>query len=249
MGLFTKKDPCAICGGKVTGLFSKKINGKLICKDCYGTVDLPDDVLDRMTVDDFREYMAFRKENELLRQRFQTTRKVDFGWFDNKFLFDMTNHLLCMDKNLDKTIFEGSQIKSFLIREDTAPLFEGSESGLVRHTSDTPSRIMSMAPQIDLFRMQMQMYRDMERRNAENGDHSNNFQPTFTIEGPFRNFYVDIYFDHPYWSCYTADMSAPTFDRDEPDVNDYLRHYNEGVEIMNQLAEALMEVAFPQALR
>lgn len=248
MGLFTKKDPCAICGGKVTGLFSKKINGKLICKDCYGTVDLPDDVLGSMTIDDFRGYMAFRKENERLKQCFQMTKQVDFGWFDDMFLFDMTNHLLCMDKNLEKTIFEGSQIKSFLIREDTMPLFEGSASGLVRHTSATPDRVISMAPQIDLFRMQMQMYRDMERRNAGNEDYSQNYLPTFTFEGPFQNFYIDIYFNHPYWSRFTADMSAPTFDRNDPDVNDYLRHYNEGVEIMDQLANALMEVAFPQAL-
>ena len=249
MGLFTKKDPCAICGGKVTGLFTKKIDKKPVCKDCYGTVDLPDDVLDRMTVDDFRGYMAFRKENGQLRQRFHTTKQVDFGWFDDKFLFDMTNHLFCMDKNLEKTIFEGSQINSFLIREDTMPLFEGSANGLVRHTSHIPDRIMSMAPQIDMFRMQAQMYRDRELQNNGTGSRPDTFPPTFTLEGPFQNFYVEIYFDHPYWSHFTADMSAPTFDSNEPNVNDYLRHYNESAEIMMQLADALMELAFPQAPR
>ena len=34
MGLFGKKDPCAICGGKVKGLLPWKIDGQLICNEC-----------------------------------------------------------------------------------------------------------------------------------------------------------------------------------------------------------------------
>ena len=41
MGLFTKKDPCAICGGKVKGLFAWKIDGQYVCDDCHGVIDVP----------------------------------------------------------------------------------------------------------------------------------------------------------------------------------------------------------------
>ena len=44
MGLLTKKDPCAICGGKVKAIFPWKIDGQLVCNDCHGVTDLPDGV-------------------------------------------------------------------------------------------------------------------------------------------------------------------------------------------------------------
>ena len=34
MGLFNKKDPCAICGGKVKGLFPWHVGGELVCNEC-----------------------------------------------------------------------------------------------------------------------------------------------------------------------------------------------------------------------
>lgn len=88
MGLLTKKDPCAICGGKVSGLFPYKIEGHLICNECHGQVDLPDEMENRMTLEDFKAYRQFREENKLLRDRFQISQQVDFGWLDTKFLFD-----------------------------------------------------------------------------------------------------------------------------------------------------------------
>ena len=50
MGLFGKKEPCAICGGKVSGLFPAKIDGYRVCSDCYGKVDLPDGMEKAMTL-------------------------------------------------------------------------------------------------------------------------------------------------------------------------------------------------------
>ncbi len=251
MGLFTKKDPCAVCGGKVTGLFPHKIDGMLICGDCYGTVDLPQGAEKNMTVEDFKQYMAFREENGQLKQRFKTTHQVDFGWLDDKFLFDMENRLLCMDKHLDKTIFEGGQITSFEIREDEQLLFCGSAKELLRYTSTVPQRAMAIAPQLEMYRMQAQMRREMERERErmkeQNGDSVYYSQPDIDIPEPFRMFYVDIYFEHPFWNVYTADMRAPEFDNENPDINDYLNCYNNAVKMMEELARSLMEVAFPGA--
>lgn len=88
MGLFGKKEPCAICGGKVSGLFPAKIDGYRVCSDCYGKVDLPDGMEKAMTLEEFKAYRQFREENRRLKERFQITRQIDFGWLDDKFLFD-----------------------------------------------------------------------------------------------------------------------------------------------------------------
>ena len=131
MGLFTKKDPCAICGGKVKALLPWKVDGQLVCNTCFARVDLPIDMVNKMTMDEFRGYMAFRNENDQLKQQFQTTQKVDLGAFEDKIVFDTVNGLFCMKEDLTSTIFEKKNIKSFVIREDGAPLYEGSAAGLV----------------------------------------------------------------------------------------------------------------------
>lgn len=252
MGLFKKKDPCAICGGVVKGLLPWKIEGQYVCNDCYGVVDLPDDAVAHMSIGDFRGYMAFREENKLLRERFQVTQKVDFGWLDTKFMFDMENRLLCMDKHLNKTIFEGGQIQSFTIKEDDAPLFEGSASGLLCYASCVPDRVAAMAPQIEQYRVQAQMRRDAERMMDRMDDGERNFSTGTYLSGidipePFQKFYVRIVFDHPYWNDFTADMGGPSFDNDYPDADSYLRDYKQNAAVMEQLADALTELAFPDA--
>lgn len=249
MGLFTKKDPCVFCGGKVKGLFPTKIEGKYVCSDCYGDVDLPSERKKDMTLQFFRDYMAFREENAALREKFQTTEKIDFGFFDTKFMFDTTNQLLCMDKDLSKTIFEGKNIRSFLIKEDSRVLFEGTAEGLRYFESTVPESAMALLPQITQFNVRMEMYRELERMRDNKDDNDNNRpqRPYINLPEPFRNFNVEIYFDHPYWSEFTADMSGPTFDTERPSVDEYLSTYRERAATMKQLAQALMAVAFPGA--
>lgn len=250
MGLFGKKKTCAICGGKVPALFPWKVGGQLVCNICHGQVDLPDGVESSMTLEEFQTYCQFREENLQLKQQFHVTQKVDFGWLDDKFLFDMSNGLLCMDKNLNKTIFKGSQVKSFVIKEDNAPLFEGSPAGLICYTSTVPDRAMAMAPQINQFRMQAQMQRNLERiaDRLDNDQNNSTYHSTsIDIPEPFKKFLVEIQFEHPYWHVFSADMTGPTFDNDIPDVDDYLRDYKNRAAIMEQLARALMELSFPSA--
>ena len=245
MGLFGKKDPCAICGGKVTGLLPWKVEGQLVCKDCYGNVHLPDGVAGNMTMDEFKDYRAFREENDQLKHQFQTTHEVKFGFFGDHFLFDEANRLFCMDGNLNGTVFEGGNVKSFVIREDGAPLFEGSAAGLVCYTSNVPDRIVAMTPMIHQVAMMMEMKRQADRMD----DDRDNVRSTYyrDIPEPFQRFVIEIRCDHPYWQTITAEKKGPQFNNSYPDANEYLRDYQEGVVIMERLARALMAVAFPGA--
>lgn len=243
MGLFTKKEPCAICGGKVKGLLPWKIEGQYVCDSCHGVVDVQKDKED-MTMEQFRQYRAFREENQALKDQFTISQKVDFGAFDTKLVFDFDHRLFCMDQHLGKTVFRGGEIKSFVIQEDGTPIFEGGPQGLVRYESIVPERLTMMAPQLNQILMQKQLEdqlnvgRDPDHRPA----------PRFyDIPEPFKKFQVSIYVDHPYWSLLECDRSGPTFDNDYPDVNDYMNRYQEGYWLMENLAQCLMTVAFPDA--
>ena len=247
MGLFTKKDPCAICGGKVKALIPWKVDGQLVCNDCYGRVDLPLDTVNSMTMDEFRSYLAFRDENAQLKQQFQITQKVDFGVFEDKLVFDTGNSLFCMNADLKSTVFEGKDIKTFVIREDGTPLFEGSAAGLVCYNSAVPDRLALMSPMLQQMAMMKRMQREEERRARQEGNDS--YIPRYyeDIAEPFEKYIVEIYCNHPYWNILTVEKKGPTFNNEYPSASDYLREYQEGAEIMRQLAHALMAVAFPGA--
>ncbi len=243
MGLFIKKEPCAICGGKVKGLLPWKIEGQYVCDSCHGVVDVQKDKED-MTMEQFRQYRAFREENQALKDQFTISQKVDFGAFDTKLVFDFDHRLFCMDQHLAKTVFRGGEIRSFVIQEDGAPIFEGGPQGLARYESVVPGHLTMMAPQLNQILMQKQLEdqlnvgRDPDHRPA----------PRFyDIPEPFKKFQVSIYVDHPYWSLLECDRSGPTFDNDYPDVNDYMNRYQEGYWLMENLAQCLMTVAFPDA--
>ena len=60
MGLFSNnKKPCPICGNATPRLLPTKVEGVPICKECDKKIDLPNGVLDSMTLDDFRRYIDF----------------------------------------------------------------------------------------------------------------------------------------------------------------------------------------------
>ena len=64
MGLFSNnKKPCPICGNATPRLLPTKVEGVPICKECDKKIDLPNGVLDSMTLDDFRRYIDFSYKN------------------------------------------------------------------------------------------------------------------------------------------------------------------------------------------
>lgn len=246
MGLFSKKGPCVICGGKVSGLFPWKVDGQYVCDNCHGIVDLPGGMEGTFSLDDFQGYMAFRRQNQQLKSQFTVSQTIDFGLLDTKILFDCQNRLFCFDKHLDKTIFQGGELVSFVIKEDSSPLYEGSAQGLVRHDSPVFQKVQAMAPRIAQYKMEREMREVIERLKEDDGGP----KPTrryIDVPEPFRAFNVEFHFRHPYWSVLRCDMSGPTFDSERPDADDYLDEYRRDVAMLEQLAETAMCVAFPNA--
>lgn len=103
---------------------------------------------------------------------------------------------------------------------------------------------MALAPQIAQFIMNERLVDAIDKMGKDD-EKRNNYHPDVEIPEPFREFYVEINMEHPYWEVIRCDMSAPTFSRSYPDANDYMNDYQRDVEVMDQLAKALMDVAFP----
>ena len=64
MGLFSQKEPCPICGGKVKGLSLVKIGGKkTLCKDCSRQVSMSRDLLESATPEFIQKHLEYRRKN------------------------------------------------------------------------------------------------------------------------------------------------------------------------------------------
>lgn len=165
MGLFSKKPPCPICGGKISWFLPTKIEGQYICDPCYRKIDMESGKANNLTMQEFREYLAFYDQNQLLKDKFVISERIDFGFWDTKIIFDYENKLFCMSNNPDKTVFEGKHLKSFTIKEDSALLFEGSAQGIRRYASTVTERAMAMTPLINQFLISMNLARTLDRRD------------------------------------------------------------------------------------
>ena len=254
MALFGKNKPveyCAICGkqrktGLLRGLFQTEIDGQYVCSDCFGAPDVQQEILSHMTMEQFKEYLAFSAENGKLKEQFAATGTIDFGDWNTVILFDRNNGFMSLDKNLEKTIFCRGELASFVIREDDAVIFEGNADGLACYESSIPNTILRVERVINEFRRECRMFESRiaamsdEERRREEAD-----RPRFFETEPFRAFHVDLVFDHPYWNKVTLDLDGPRFDTNYPDAGDYLSEYRCKYDVMGRLADELMAFGFP----
>ena len=152
MGLFSNnKKLCPICGSPTPRLLPTKIEDMPICKECDRKIDLPDGVTDRMTLDDFRQYMAFYEENQALRDAFTETARYDFRFMRDDILVDAEHGLFHLNKKAEGLVFEAACLTGFRIWEDRDLLFQGDRQALQCFESDVPDRVGAMQTDIDRF--------------------------------------------------------------------------------------------------
>ena len=260
MGLFSNnKKPCPICGNATPRLLPTKVEGVPICKECDKKIDLPNGVLDSMTLDDFRRYIDFYNKNQMLRERFHPEYRFGFGAFNTQLVLDVTNGLFRLKDDESTIVFEKSALKSFRITEDKEPLFTGAAAGLVCAESKNPERVRLLAPRIEQFKLQRSDYeRIMQAERVQYLDRTNEewrererelefHKPEFRESSPFRQFVVELELDHPYWKAYRNELDAPEFDEDYPSVDSFLHKYDEKVNELHTLARNLMQFIAPGA--
>lgn len=256
MGLFSNdKKPCPICGGPTPRLLPTKIEDTPICKECAGKIDLPNGAQNGMSLDDFRQYIAFYDQNQELRDAFSETYRYDFGFFGGNLLLDSTQGLFRLKNSSTSLVFEAANLKSFRIFEDGAPLFEGSREALRCCKSDVEERARAMEPKIARYMMELREHEMLERidrlrdrHDGDDHDHDSYFDaPTFDEQAPVQNFSVELTLEHPYWENCSWQTGAPSFDRECPSVEGYLCDYRNKVEDLHILAVNLMQLLNPGA--
>lgn len=251
MGLFSNdKKPCPICGKATPRLLATKIDGIPICKECNNKADLPDGMMEQMSLEDFREYLTFYERNQALRNVFSESFRFDHG-FGSTLLLDNGNRLLRLKDSDSSLVLEASALKGFRILEDNRPLFESTTDGLRCSDSSVPEAITAILPQIAQFTFQRLEYERREQREKleqRDGNRPFGYQPRPTFDyNPFRHFYVELHFEHPYWKQFRMELDAPSFNSTYPDANDYMREYQEKTNELHALAVNLMQLINPNA--
>ena len=267
MGLFeNKKKLCPICGNPTPRLLPWKVEEMPICKECADKIDLPSDVFNQMSLESFRQYLDYYAQNKALRDIFIMTYKMDFKDWNSSIFMDTANRLFRINGNSGSLVMEASNLISFCILEDNIPLFEGEGDTLRCHSSDVPTIIESMAPQINQYRMQKEMFEQLERmehewernqreknqreRNGEQREltyYASTPTPSLNVTEPFKFFYVELTLEHPYWSGFRGKLEAPWIDRNNPSISAYMREYQGKVDQLYTLAVNLMQLINPNA--
>ncbi len=256
MGLFTNnKKLCPICGNPTPRLLAMILADDIpICKYCANKVDLPDGALGKMSVEAFKEYLAYYDGNEELRKSFSESYRFGFGFLKGALIIDSQHRLFRLKDGEGAFALEASNLHSFCILEDNEPLFEGTAEGLICHKSSVPEKVKAMQPRIAAFKLEKREYEFIRRqeelqeeRLKEKASSSVMSEPTFEEPAPVDKFYIELSINHPYWGDIRKTIGAPAFDRNEPSIEEYMDDYEKKIEELRQLADNLMSVLNPGA--
>ena len=258
MGLFSSsKKLCPVCGEPTPKLLPTKVDGTPICKSCASKIELPDGMINHMSVEDFTEYVTFYDNNGSLRDIFRETYTYSQGFFKADIAVDVANRLFRLRNAKDALVFEANNLKSFRILEDSKVLYESGENSLICNESDVPERINGMHVVIEQFRARRQHYEFMERMQrreeeaARQRGETYNKQyiscPFFEGNEPFNSFFIELNFEHPYWEIFRGEIKGTKFSTTNPEVSTYLCEYQNAVERLHELAMNLMQIMCPGA--
>ena len=90
MGLFSNnKKLCPASGHPPPRLLATKKQDTPICKEFQKTIYLPKGRTDRMTIDDFKQYIQFYEDNQALRDQFEENNTFKFGQVGGDLVLDI----------------------------------------------------------------------------------------------------------------------------------------------------------------
>ena len=256
MGLFSnKKKLCPFCEAPTPRIFPTKVEGMPICKECDRKLDLPNGMINEMSIADVEKYFVFYEENQSLRDMFTETYR--YSDCSGDLLLDTDNRLFRISSRGSVLVMEPSNLKKFRILEGSKVLFEGTANALKSYESDVPERVRALEPALAQYRMELQMYERMEERRrmeeerakarGEEVRHTYHSRPSLHVKRPFEEFYIEIELDHPYWESVRWTKVAPSFDYNYPSAERFIQNYEGDVGDLHAMALNFMQVLNPMA--
>lgn len=257
MGLFSNnKKPCPICGSPTPRILPTEVAGTPLCKACADKIDLPDGVLQSMSLEDFRQYIAYYDANAPLREQFRESYRHTFGLFSGAIAVDGEHRLLRLKGYDSALVFTAAELTSFCVYEDDHPLYENGDGVLRVHRSKAPEEARAALPKIEDFLRRKEEYERMEelvrrmekQSGAEPERHPmRQLPPEFSLPAPVKEFYVELHLNTPYWKEFRMKVGAPDYDRSQPSVTEYLDRYESVSNELRELAWQLMQIVSPGA--
>ena len=127
MGLFGGKSICPICGNVAKGIVGAKIKDKVkLCGDCTRKMDMELSMIQFQTVDDIKEHLATREQNQFEYSSFRPTNEKKA----NNVIFredaNMKRWYFSYEKNpSNPTLFTYDQIVDYELTEDGEAISKG----------------------------------------------------------------------------------------------------------------------------
>lgn len=260
MALFGgNKKLCPACGNPATRFLPTKVEGQPLCIECADkTLALTDNLRKNnlATMETLRAYLADYNKNQALRDIFQESYRLQFGFWGGTLSLDVPHRLLRLDASNHAFVLEPSNIRCFHIFEDRSPLFEGTKDELICYQSAIPDRIMNLGSDIERIHKEQREYKQLKRLEdileqqaklrGESYSRSCIPYPDINQFKPFEKFYLLIEVDHPYCKDQAEFiMDGPSFYGST--IKDYLHEYTLKVVKMRELATQFMNTLNPDA--
>ncbi|MCD8156873.1 MAG: DUF4428 domain-containing protein [Clostridiales bacterium] len=131
MGLFGKKELCPVCGKKVKGDLVLKIKDNVVlCQSCSAQVNMDAALIPLQTVEDIRQHLVYREQNQDMVDRFNVTWSERVG--TSYLCVDATRKLwYCTRNRKDKNppLLSYEEVVSAVYLEDGEPVAEEEKKG------------------------------------------------------------------------------------------------------------------------
>ncbi len=264
MGLFSnKKNPCVLCGEPTPRLFAREACGGKLCGDCGKKVSMQEEILQGISLDDLRQHMKYREDNQKLHETFKDTRCISFE--GEKLIIDDEQKLFYLTSFAGKNdpIFRFDELVGFAYIESmegkleqfiaSNKLFLKGEERIVHeqgvrvvyeYTKDYKEKKDSL----------LELYKEEYRGVAYSKNLLNHIigldDAMMSREKPVKQMYLVFEFDNPYWNTYRKDVLEPVVrnhddeDKGKRDAGrrEYIRIYENKLKDIDKIADAMKSI-------
>lgn len=264
MALFGKDKPrkmCPLCGNPASRFLPTKVEDQPLCDGCAVKMnELSGDFRSKVmeSLDSVRAYIEVFDANQALRRSFRETYRHEFGLFGGCIRLDTEQRLLRLGGSDNAFAYEPETIISFRIMEDSKPLFECTQEGMVCYYSAVPEKVRGLDAEIDRYLAELHQAEHLQRMEDQMEWHAEQRGQTYQKNyistpdvgrlNPFKKYHISIELEHPYRrESKEFKKDAPGFNTYTPSIDAYLASYEEAYYEMRDMAEKVMAVINPDA--
>lgn len=159
MGLFkNNKKQCPICGDATPRLLATKVEGMPICSACADKMDIRQELMNSLTVDQLKDYMAFYETNQPLKQEFKADYEKKTGFMQlTAFRCDYEHKTFRLKTLENAIVYQPEHFVKLEVFEGKNKVITLTKNELHIYKSTVPDFIRSLEKEIDQFNSKVQI--------------------------------------------------------------------------------------------